>query len=44
MQEGLAPEKDPVRSTEMIRKKSTELTITRLEANLTLTLLKRRDD
>jgi hypothetical protein len=34
--------KDPVRSTEMIRKKRTELMIARPEANLTLTLLKRR--
>ena len=34
--------KDPVRSTEMIRKKRTELMIARLEANLTLALLKRR--
>ena len=36
--------KDPVRSTKMMRKKRTELTIARLEANLTLTLLKRRHD
>jgi len=34
--------KEPVRSTEMIRKKRTELMIVRPEANLTLTLLKRR--
>jgi len=34
--------KEPVRSTAMIRKKRTELTIARVEANLTLTFLKRR--
>jgi hypothetical protein len=34
--------KDPVRSIEIIRKNMTELMIARLEANLTLTLLKRR--
>ena len=34
--------KDPVRSTEIIRKKRIEVTIVRPEANLTLTLLKRR--
>jgi len=34
--------KEPVRSTEMIRKKKIALMIARLEANLTLTLLKRR--
>ena len=40
---GIGTEKnDPVRSAKMIRKKRTELTIARLEANLTLTLLKRR--
>ena len=40
---GIGTEKKaPVRSTIMIRKKRTELTIARLEANLTLTLLKRR--